>query len=195
MNMVLFQSNGKRWARVLLALGAAACLGFGPNALRAETDIRHDATVDAVKDVLPCVVNIGTESYVEVNDPNDPFDAFFRQFYGPRYQIGTSLGSGAIVDEDGYILTNQHVVNRARRIRVKLSEEAGGQEYDAVPVLAMESIDVALLKIVPNPKEKPRKFKAIRFAKDDDLLLGETVLALGNPFGLGGSVSRGILSS
>jgi S1-C subfamily serine protease len=157
-----------------------------------EVDIRHDATVDAVKRVLPCVVNIGTETVVEVNDP---FEELFRQFYGPRYQIAPSLGSGMIIDEDGYILTNLHVVRRARRIQVKLSEEAGGQEYEAELISAFITTDVALLKIVQNPKEKPRKFKAIKLAKDDDLMLGETVLALGNPFGLGGSVCRGILSS
>lgn len=157
-------------------------------------EIRHDATVEAVKRVMASVVNIGTESLVAVSDP---FEDLFRQFYGqgPRLRVQPSLGSGVIIDEDGYILTNQHVVNRARRIQVKLSDEAGGQEYEAELVSSIITTDVALLKIIQDPKQKPRKFKAIKFAKDDDLLLGETVLALGNPFGLGGSVSRGILSS
>lgn len=141
---------------------------------------------------MPSVVNISTESLVEVNDP---FGPWFREFFGPQYQIQPSLGSGVIIDDEGYILTNQHVVNRARRIQIKLSEDAGGDEYEAELVSSALTTDVALLKIVQDPKKKARKFTAIQFAKDDDLLLGETVLALGNPFGLGGSVSRGILSS
>jgi serine protease Do len=94
-----------------------------------------------------------------------------------------------IIDEDGYVLTNLHVVRRATRIQVKLWD---GREYDAEPLVATPGSDVALLKLKTQPGEK---FKAIKLAPDDDLLLGETVVALGNPFGLGGSVTRGILSS
>ncbi len=172
---------------------AAASLCFAP-ALNAETDIRRDATVDAIKEVMPCVVNVATES-IGVAEARDPFEAFFRQFYG-TYQLQTrqSLGSGVIIDEDGYLLTNAHVVKHANRVQVKLSDEAGGGVYDVQPFFAVTPrADVALLKIIP--KKKGEKFKAIKLAKDDDLLLGETVIALGNPFGLGGSVSRGILSS
>lgn len=170
----------------------ATVLSFVASA-QAQTDIRHDATVDAIQRVMPCVVNVGTESLMEVRDTAEEM---FRQFYGysphgPRYQIQSSLGSGVIIDPEGYILTNEHVVRRAQRIQIKLSEEAGGQEYEAEYVSGLGTSDIALLKI----KDKSRKFCAIKFAKDDDLLLGETVLALGNPFGLGGSVSRGILSS
>ncbi|HWH71922.1 MAG TPA: PDZ domain-containing protein, partial [Candidatus Sulfotelmatobacter sp.] len=78
---------------------------------------------------------------------------------------------------------------RASRIQVKLWD---GREYEADPLVATAGSDVALLKIRAKPGEK---FKAVKFAADDDLLLGETVLALGNPFGLGGSVTKGILSS
>src|SRR5205085_4987775 len=78
---------------------------------------------------------------------------------------------------------------RANRTQVKLWD---GREYDATPMVATPFSDVALLKIQAKPGEK---FKAVKFAADDDLLLGETVLALGNPFGLGGTVTKGILSS
>ncbi len=162
--------------------------------LMAETDIRRDATVDAIKAVMPCVVNVATES-IGVVEPRDPFEASFRQFYG-TYQLQSrqSLGSGVIIDEDGYLLTNAHVVKHANRVQVKLSDEAGGGVYDVQPIFPVTPrADVALLKIIP--KKKGEKFKAIKLAKDDDLLLGETVIALENPFGLGGSVSRGILSS
>jgi S1-C subfamily serine protease len=159
----------------------------------AERDIRRDATVDAVEKVMPSVVNIRTETIVE---SRDPFEDLFRQFFDPyhrRQESEFSLGSGVIIDEDGYILTNLHVVRRARRIQIKLSDEAGGGEYEVQPIIGTSKTDVALLKIIP--KKKGEKFKAVKFAKDDDLMLGETVIALGNPFGLGGSVSRGILSA
>jgi S1-C subfamily serine protease len=109
----------------------------------------------------------------------------------PRRQQRTfSLGSGVIIDEDGYVLTNLHVVRRASRIQVKLWDD---REYDAEPfVYRSEAADIALFKLKTKPGEK---FRAIKFAPDDDLLLGETVLALGNPYGLGGSVTKGILSS
>jgi len=195
MFMIVNPSWRSRTRLACLTVLCVAALGSGVHLAQTQAqavtaDIRHDATVDAVRRVMPSIVNIGTERLVEVSDP---FEEMFRQFYGPRYQ--TSLGSGVIIDEEGYILTNQHVVNRARRIQIKLSEDAGGQEYEAELVSSIITTDVALLKIIQDPKQKPRKFKAVNFAKDDDLRLGETVLALGNPFGLGGSVSRGILSS
>jgi serine protease Do len=161
----------------------------------AEPDIRRDATVDAVRSVMPSVVNIRTETIVE---NRDPYEDFFRQFFDPYHRrqqpdAQLSIGSGVIIDEDGYILTNLHVVRRARRIQIKLSDEAGGGEYEVQSVEATLLTDVALLKIIP--KKPGEKFRAVKLAKDDDLLLGETVIALGDPFGLGGSVSRGILSA
>jgi S1-C subfamily serine protease len=154
-----------------------------------QTDIRHDAIVQAVEKVMPCVVNVATESVVQ---SRDPFEEMMRKFYGSRHS--SALGSGVIISDDGYLLTNLHVVNRATRIQVRLSDAAGGGVYDVQHVYVVTpKQDVALLKIIP--KKKGEKFKAVQFAKNDDLLLGETVLALGNPFGLGESVSRGILSS
>jgi len=166
--------------------GTASLASFG-----AEPDVRRDATVIATEQVIPSVVNIATETVIEYHEW---YDDLLRQFYGwpntpVRQEKSISLGSGVIVDEDGYILTNFHVVRRASRIQVKLWD---GREYDADSVMTTESSDVALLKLKTKPGEK---FKAIRFAPDDDLLLGETVLAVGNPYGLGGSVTKGILSS
>jgi S1-C subfamily serine protease len=146
----------------------------------------------AVEKVLPSVVNIATETIIQVRDP---FEEFFRQFWGPYHRQQPpnsqySLGSGVVVDEEGYLLTNDHVVRRADKITVKFC--AGTNIYTATVVASDPKSDVALLKLNAQPGEK---FKAIQLAREDDLLLGETVLALGNPFGLGGSVSRGILSS
>jgi serine protease Do len=149
-------------------------------------DIRRDATVIAIEEVMPSVVNIATRSLVPVRDE---FDALYRQLMRlPNSYI--SLGSGVIIDEEGYLLTNDHVVRRAQEIQVQLN--ITGDTYRATVVASDPKADVALLKIEAPPGAK---FRAIKFAPDDDVLLGETVLALGNPFGLGGSVSRGILSS
>src|SRR5579859_7595382 len=152
-----------------------------------EPDIRRDATVIAIEKVLPSVVNIATETVIEYHEP---YDTMLQEFYGwlrtPVHQEkSVSLGSGVIIDPDGYVLTNLHVVRRATRIQVKLWD---GREYEAEPLVATPGSDVALLKLKCKPGEK---FKAIKLAPDDDILLGETVLALGNPYGLGGSVTRG----
>jgi serine protease Do len=126
---------------------------------------------------------------------HDVYEDMMRRFYGydrspPRQQERpNNIGSGVIVHEDGYILTNFHVLSRASRVQVKLWD---GRIYDADPIVYTPFKDVALLKLRTKPGEK---FKPIKLAPDDDLLLGETVLALGNPYGLGGSVTRGILSS
>jgi S1-C subfamily serine protease len=157
-----------------------------------ETDIRRDATVVAVEKVMPSVVNIATETIIHVRDP---YEEFFRQFWDPYHRRQPSnsqysLGSGVVIDEEGYLLTNDHVVRRADKIAVKFC--TGTNLYSATVVASDPKSDVALLKLNARPGEK---FRAIQLAHEDDLLLGETVLALGNPFGLGGSVSRGILSS
>jgi serine protease Do len=165
-------------------LARSTCLAAG------DQDLRRDATVIAVERALPCVVNIATETIVEYQDF---YQRLFSDFFGqgdpaPRREREQSIGSGVIIDEEGYVLTNLHVVRRASRTRVKLWD---GREYEAKPIVATPYSDVALLKI----QASGEKFKAVKFAADDDLLLGETVLALGNPFGLGGTVTKGILSS
>ena len=176
----------------VLAMATALASRMAPmTSNAAEADIRRDATVEAVERVMPSVVNIATEEIVEYSDP---FEPMFREFWAPYYRrrqpdTQYSLGSGVIIDEDGYVLTNLHVVRRANRVWVKLSD---GREFEAQPIVGTTRSDVALLKLITKNHEK---FKAVRFGRDDDLLLGETVLAMGNPFGLGGSVSRGILSS
>lgn len=180
-----------------LILGAALILSLprtGPAAVDRRTPV-----VEAVQQALPSVVNIGTERQVKVvySDPfyrsrDDAFDRVLREFMGippvTRVQRAQhSLGSGVIVDEAGYILTNYHVIERASKVRVMLSDD---EVYDAT-VLAGDSVnDLALIKVEPR-----RPLPAVRFAQDDDLLLGETVIALGNPFGLTHTVTVGVLSA
>jgi serine protease Do len=155
-------------------------------------DIRRDSTVDAIQRVMPAVLNIRTETVVE---RSDPFDRLLQEFWGPYYrkrpqaETTYSLGSGVMVDEEGWLITNFHVINRATRVIVRTAD---GREFEADRIVGTSFADVALVRL-RNPKNE--KFPVIKFAADDDLLLGETVIALGNPFGLGGSVSRGILSS
>ena len=176
---------------MLLAGGA---LAWAPDARgqAVNDDVRRDATVLAVDKVLPSVVNIATETIIPQQDMYElPFQQFWIPYHrrqGPHSQY--SLGSGVVIDEEGYLLTNDHVVRRADKIAVKFC--TGTNTYTATVVANDPKSDVALLKLNARPGEK---FKAIQLAREDDLLLGETVLALGNPFGLGGSVSRGILSS
>ena len=176
------------------------CLLANSSARAADSDLRRDATVNAIEEVLPTVVNISTATLVRMQDP---YEDFFRRFFDPhyrstpRYGATYSLGSGVIIDDDGYILTNNHVVQRATEIHVTINTNVykthfSTNVYDAHVVASSSTSDVALLKVNLRPGEK---LKAVKFAREDDLLLGETLIALGNPFGLGGSVSRGILSS
>lgn len=153
------------------------CLAAGAE----ETDIRRDATVNAVEQVMPSVVNIATKGKHTVRDP----------FWGfPLVEEFLSQGSGVVIDENGYLLTNQHVIEGADQVQVRFGTSTN--TYEATVVRSDEKSDVALLKLRSKSGEK---FRAIKMAREDDLLLGETVLALGNPVGLGGSVTRGILSS
>jgi len=182
-------SRGTMTALAFLAAGLRSQAAALP--ADTEPDVRRDATVAAVEKAMPCVVNIATATLVE---RNDDYYRLLRQFYGDRIrrevrEEPAASGSGVIIDEDGYLITNIHVIRGATRIQVKLAD---GRVYEAQALVGIPNSDVALLRIRSKPGEK---FNAIKMAKDDDLLLGETVIAIGNPFGLEGSVSRGILSS
>ncbi|HTS17216.1 MAG TPA: trypsin-like peptidase domain-containing protein [Verrucomicrobiae bacterium] len=152
-------------------------------------DLARDPVVIAVQKVLPAVVNISTERIVRRRF-NDPFADFYRQFFGlpplPRSEGVQSLGSGVIVDEDGWIITNWHVVRPASKITVVLSD---GTKFDARYVSGDEKNDLALLKIQPT---KPLTAVVIG---EGQPLLGETVVAIGNPFGFDHTVTRGVISA
>ena len=115
------------------------------------------------------------------------FDSFFRDFYEPRYK-GTSLGSGVIVDgKRGYILTNEHVIARSAEIKVVLQNELA---FRAELVGAAPDFDLAVLKI-----ETKEPLPDIEMGKSDDLMIGETVIAIGNPFGFSHTVTTGVISA
>ncbi|HTG44180.1 MAG TPA: trypsin-like peptidase domain-containing protein [Verrucomicrobiae bacterium] len=155
----------------------------------ANLEARRDETVRVVERVMPAVVNISSKAVVR---RRGFFFDWWRDNWSPFYQElppQYSVGSGVIIDEEGYILTNVHVVEDATEIVVTLADK---RSFPADLVVGTRKSDVALLKIRAVQNEK---FVPVQFAADDDLLLGEPVIALGNPFGLGGSVSKGILSS
>ena len=175
-------------------MALAAYLALCPTLGQADDVPRRSPTVKAVSQVMPSVVNIATKTRVQrVGYLYD----WWRDNWTPYAQQlppEESAGSGVIISESGYVLTNVHVVRDADEIWVKLTDESGKQMiYQAEAIAGSLTTDIALLRIIP--EKKGEVFAAVTFAADDDLLLGETVMALGNPFGLGGSVSQGILSS
>ncbi len=149
-----------------------------------------DPVVQAVRKVLPAVVNISTERLV-ARRFRDPFEDFWEQFFGvprrPDVRGAQSLGSGVIVDEDGWIVTNFHVVRRATQIHVVMSDAT---RYEAQYVSGDENNDLALLKIEPK-----RPLAYVEIAGVSEPQLGETVIAVGNPFGLEHTVTKGIISA
>jgi Do/DeqQ family serine protease len=186
---------------------ATACLWAGallahffvyPFTIQAAPDsLRESAVVRAVRKVSPAVVNIST-SY-EARARSNPFsgfgspffDEFFKDFFDPRFerrQQSTSLGSGVIIDgERGLILTNAHVIQRSGAIKAVLQDE---REYDARIVGADPDSDLAVLRIEPR-----EKLPSIAMGSSDDLMIGETVIAIGNPFGFSHTVTTGVISA
>lgn len=143
------------------------------------------------------VVNVSTTQIITTQQmppglpnlpENDPFYEFFKRFAPqvPRQQESQSLGSGFIISADGYILTNAHVVNRADKITVRLTDK---REFKARVVGADKRTDVALLKIEANG------LPTVELGKPDQLKVGEWVLAIGSPFGFDSSVTAGIVSA
>lgn len=154
---------------------------------------RRTAVVEVVEKTGPAVVNINTEEVI-FQRPNpfsgfsDPFfDEFFNVFRPPRKYRRQSLGSGVIINPSGYILTNEHVVPRASKITVTLSDN---REFNAKLIGADSKTDIAVIKI---DAEEPLPFVAM--GRSDNLLIGETVIAIGNPFGLSHTVTTGVISA
>jgi Do/DeqQ family serine protease len=142
-----------------------------------------------VQHVAPAVVNVYAQHVVANNNPFLA-DPFFRQFFGgmPRQQVERSLGSGVIVDPSGLVVTNYHVIADASEIKVALADK---RELDADIVLKDERGDLAVLRI----KGTSEKFPTLEFANSDELQVGDVVLAVGDPFGVGQTVTHGIVSA
>jgi serine protease Do len=154
-------------------------------ALAQPSPARHTPLVAAVEKAHGSVVNINAQEVVKAAAADDPWALFFggRQ----RDQVSTSLGSGFVFDERGYVLTNYHVVARGSRIQVSFDD---GSDYTAKVVGTDPGGDLAVLKI-----QSDRKFPALALGSSSDLMLGEPTIAIGNPFGLNQSVSAGVVSA
>jgi serine protease Do len=146
-----------------------------------------------VRATSPAVVNVYAQRMVASRQFGGLFeDPFFRQFFGEerarRPRVQNSLGSGVIVDPAGLIVTNNHVIRGGSEIRVVLADK---REFEAKVVLTDERTDLAILKIDAGEEELP----SLELADSDDLDVGDLVLAIGNPFGVGQTVTSGIVSA
>ncbi len=196
----------------LTILAALLAFGIHPAGLRAQEihapepppdfNPATEPTVTTVAKVMPAVVNIATERVFRRTE-QDPFEQFFNQFFDdmtsnrrphePLQQKVTSLGSGFLIDEDGSIVTNEHVVERAADLKIKVIF-SDGTVAPARYVAGDAKADLALIR-VERKDHGGKPFPFINLGKVSPSLLGETVLVLGNPLGYNSSVSRGILSA
>ncbi|WP_374656600.1 Do family serine endopeptidase [Dongia sp.] len=179
---------------------AVLLLGPALSALAQDTVPRSQGQIDLtfaplVKAAAPAVVNIYTRTVVKERQSSPFFDdPFFRQFFGDQFKSGEpkervrgALGSGVIVRTDGLIVTNNHVINGADQIRVVLNDK---REFEAKVIAAEERLDLALLRV----ETKGEALPVLSLRDSDDLEVGDLVLAIGNPFGVGQTVTSGIVS-
>ena len=195
--MPLLKNNG------IFRTGFFFCIVFGfffiiQSPALSSKNPRESAVVLAVRKASPAVVNISSE--FEIRRGKSPFsgfgmdplfDSFFKDFFDPYYerrQKRSSLGSGVIIDgKRGYILTNAHVINKTGTITAILNDE---REFKAKIVGADPDSDLAVLKI-----EASEPLPSIEMGNSDDLMIGETVIAIGNPFGFSNTVTTGVISA
>ena len=156
--------------------------------------LRRTTTVKVVEAAAPAVASITTEQVVRGRKglrpfSGDPFfDRFFQDFFEPLMpRTAESLGSGVLIDAQGHILTNEHVVARASRILVSLSD---GREFEATLVGADPNNDIAVLRVASD-----EALPWIEPGTSSDLMVGEPVIAIGNPFGLSHTVTTGVISA
>ncbi len=165
-----------------------------------------DSFADLAERLLPAVVNVSTTQVIEGRNgpqmpqlpPGSPFEDFFKEFFdrnvpngGPRKRKATSLGSGFIIDTrsngDSYVVTNNHVIQDADEITVILQDNS---RLDATLVGRDAKTDLAVLKVTTD-----RNLPSVRFGDSDKARVGDWIVAIGNPFGLGGTVTSGIISA
>ncbi len=200
-------------SKVSLAIGLAGILAFsGPTIATAQPhkQIPYAAALapgapvsfaDLIEEISPAVVSINVETHEEIPDvqlpegldqlPEQFRDFFRRQQPGrngrPRAREGRALGSGFLISKEGYVVTNNHVIEHASKITVSMQD---GREFDAELVGKDKLTDLAVLKI-----EDDKDFPFVSFAENINLRVGDWVVAVGNPFGLGGTATAGIVSA
>ncbi len=149
---------------------------------------------DLAEKLMPSVVNISTTQTVKTTSnqfpfqfpPGSPFEEMFKDFQRPTERKASSLGSGFIIKENGIVITNNHVIADADDILIKVNSK----EYKAKVVGADPYMDIAVLKM-----QTSDKFSPVKFGDSDKARVGDWVVAIGNPFGLGGTVTSGIVSA
>lgn len=195
-----------RAGRFLALPLVAASLLFGDVSVAMAQRGAPESFAPLAEKTLPAVVNISTSQTIQSKPggrtpipmpefpPGSPFEEFFRDFYERQQNQGQprraqSLGSGFIIDASGYIVTNNHVIDGADEITV-IFQDADQTELKATLVGSDKETDLALLKV-----ETKKKLTALKWGNSDDLKVGDWVVAIGNPFGLGGTVTAGIISA
>jgi Do/DeqQ family serine protease len=182
-----------------IAAAGVACFAVFSSAISAAQDRRAPVSstelklsyAPIVQRVQPAVVNVYAAKLVQNRNPllDDPI---FRRFFGgggqQPEQMQRSLGSGVMVDPSGLVVTNNHVIEGADQVKVSLSDK---REFEAEIVLKDSRTDLAVLRL----KDAKEKFPTLDFANSDELLVGDVVLAIGNPFGVGQTVTHGIISA
>ena len=156
---------------------------------------RPDSFADLAEKLMPSVVNISTTQTVRTTTnqfpfqfpPGSPFEDMFKEYQQPRERKASSLGSGFIIRKEGIVVTNNHVIANAEDIIVRI----GDKEYKAEVLGSDPYADVAVLKI----KDTKAVFETVNFGDSDKSRVGDWVIAIGNPFGLGGTVTSGIISA
>jgi len=191
---------------LIIGLGMSANFNFFTKGYTADVNISkesidtltkvNEAMSEVTSAVKPAIVNISSTKTIEARGVPSPFfnDPFFRDFFGnqfrnyqqPKERKQSGLGSGVIVGKDGYILTNNHVINGADEIKVKLSDK---REFKGKIIGTDQKTDLAVIKIEAD------NLPVIKLGDSDKLKIGETVIAVGNPFGLNQTVTSGIVSA
>ena len=154
-----------------------------------------ESFADLAEKLMPSVVNISTSTTVVTKSnplpfqfpPGSPFGDMFKEFGDPQERQSSALGSGFIIDEKGIVITNNHVIQDADDIIVRVN---GDQEFNAKVLGADPLMDIAVLQLETN-----EKFIPVAFGDSDKARIGDWVIAIGNPFGLGGTVTAGIISA
>src|SRR5258708_2893789 len=196
---VLSDAIPTRRTAFALALGLSAFVAAGAGYAAAGKG--PDSVADTAERVLDAVVNISTSQTIEAGKgmqmpqvpPGSPFEEFFDEFFKRRGGDGghsrkvSSLGSGFVIDPSGIVVTNNHVIAEADEIFANFND---GSKLKAEVIGRDTKSDIAVLRVKP---EKP--IKAVSFGDSDKMRVGDWVMAIGNPFGLGGSVTVGVVSA
>jgi len=180
----------KRYLKFFLVLIFSINFSFG-----AYTKEVPSSFADLAERLMPSVVNIATTTTVTTTTnpfpfefpPGSPFEDMFRDFGTPQQKKTSALGSGFIIDEKGVVVTNNHVIQGAEDIFIIMD---GGEDFKAKVIGSDSEMDLAVLQI-----ESDQKFKPVKFGNSDKARIGDWVIAIGNPMGLSGTVTSGIISA